>query len=128
MAQSFCGSDTLESSRKLFVRQLKKADREEFPRIVDSARIPNPRRNTEALVRKPRPVEVVVAEALFESSDQIEQSILPPFMARGLLLFAAAERRRPAFVYDSLQACLPSILSAWHGHPSERTAKATLEP
>jgi hypothetical protein len=46
MAPALLGSHAFESRCELFERQLEKADRQEFLRIVDSARVPNPRRNT----------------------------------------------------------------------------------
>jgi hypothetical protein len=100
VALLLCGGDTLESGRKLFDRQIDEADREELSRIVDSARIPNPRRDTKTLVRKPRPVEVVVADAFFESSDQNRAKHLSSFLVRDSILGATEERRRrsPTFV------------------------------
>jgi hypothetical protein len=74
--------------------QLEKADPQEFPRIVDSARIPNPRRNTKTLVGKPHLVEIAVAEALFEASDQNRAERLSSFVARDSFSPAAAERQR----------------------------------
>jgi hypothetical protein len=82
MAPAFLGSHAFEPRCKLFEWQFEKADRQEFLRIVDPARIPHPRRNTKTLIGKPRPVEVAVAETLFEASDQNRAEYLSSFVAR----------------------------------------------
>jgi hypothetical protein len=130
MAPALLGSHAFESRCELFERQLEKADRQEFLRIVDSARVPNPRRNTKTLVGKPRSVEVAVAKPLLEASDQNRAEDLSSLVARDSFSRATAERqhRSRAFVSDSPQACLPSISSAWHEHSSELMAKAILKP